>query len=42
MMHKFKNKYKNFNKTCWLLDLDLTDEGLSMALSDPTELCLTK
>ena len=38
MMHKSKNKLKNFNKTCWLL----TDEGPSMASSDPTESCLTK
>ena len=38
MMHKSKNKFKNFNKTCWLL----TDEGPSMASSDPTESSLTK
>ena len=36
-MHKSKNKFKNFNKTCCLL----TDQGLAVASSDPTELSLT-
>ena len=33
MMHKSKNNFKNFYKTCCLL----TDEGLAVASSDPTE-----
>ena len=37
MMHKSKNKFKNFNKMCCLL----TDEGLAVALSDQTESSLT-
>ena len=37
MMHKSKNKFKKFNKTCCLL----TDEGLAVASSDPTESSLT-
>ena len=37
MMHKSKNKFKNFNKTCCLL----TDEGLAVASSDTTESSLT-
>ena len=37
MMHKSKNKFKNFNKTCSLQ----TDKGLAVASSDPTESSLT-
>ena len=37
MMHKSKNKFKKFNKTC----CSLTDEGLAVASSDPTESSLT-
>ena len=37
MMHKSKNKFKNFNKLCCLL----THEGPAVASSDPTESSLT-